>query len=649
MADPDMVYAERHFLMESTRQIQQRIQEFNRVVDPSVRISDVNNTSWIQNSAPTRVVHTQQHTAERSHENSRSHQAPGAASLQAGSASSSRVGQHPGISPASVTRGISQPAGEGVGNSDPAAASTYGKPQNLLVNEWPSLNSQGAAPKANTVNASSAGKNLPRVEEVESAEIEEILDGLISNSLPVENIEGVKEEDIVEIDPGFLVSSTRYLKENSVVIYTMDLKVSFKYVENWADIVFRQTLGVKINGICSLSHNCYQVIFESSQGRNHVFANAPSYMGEAMVYTLPWDPRFNPRELRTRSVPIWGELPDVPPNCVPYGLALMATLGVLLYATKNVETQHSNLLKGCVLMDISRPLKDEKFFRVPGFRDKLIRQKIRYSGFPDACFECKRRGHIALNCPEKLNQGGTQVAAENKEGSGEQQAKAAARPVPKPKTDTYPRRATSGKKDKEEKQEFQTVRRKGWRPFKDPQFRPPSTVDNRFGVLQVEEEDPETDETWGQRFEGADEDHEMEGAQEDTTEPRKPVCREEENPSNDQLGGGAVPGGKETETQEKTHEGEGEDHDCPMIPEGDENFGSFEEAEWSNARIASVRGVDATNRLSCASCNRLDFAEGRKKTKPDEEVGKSSGATAAKKNEKTGTTNGASGSKPART
>ncbi|KAL3686356.1 hypothetical protein R1sor_008930 [Riccia sorocarpa] len=86
-------------------------------------------------------------------------------------------------------------------------------------------------------------------------------------------------------------------------------------------------------------------------------------MGDPMVYVLPWDPRFNPNELRTRSVPIWVELPDVPPNCVSYGLAMLRKLGVLLYASKNIETQQSNLLKGCVLMDISKPLKEEKLFR----------------------------------------------------------------------------------------------------------------------------------------------------------------------------------------------------------------------------------------------------------------------------------------------
>ncbi|KAL3702358.1 hypothetical protein R1sor_020380 [Riccia sorocarpa] len=120
-----------------------------------------------------------------------------------------------------------------------------------------------------------------------------------------------------------------------------------------AEAIFQQTLGVQISSICSLSRNCFHVVLDSGTSRNHIFVNAPFYMGDAMVYVLPWDPRFNPNELRTRSVPIWVELPDVPPNCAAYGLAMLRTLGVLMYASRNIETHQSNLLKGCALMDIT--------------------------------------------------------------------------------------------------------------------------------------------------------------------------------------------------------------------------------------------------------------------------------------------------------
>ncbi|KAL3702325.1 hypothetical protein R1sor_020347 [Riccia sorocarpa] len=168
--------------------------------------------------------------------------------------------------------------------------------------------------------------DIPLVDSVEREEVEEILDGLISNTVPVDNCEEIKDEDIIDIDARFLVSSTRNLQTTSIVVYSMDLKVSYKYVHQWAESVFHQMLGVRITSICSMSRNCFHICLESGTGRNHIFANDPFYMDEAMVYVLPWDPRFNPNELRTRSVPIWVELPGCPPKlcCIWPGNAVVS-------------------------------------------------------------------------------------------------------------------------------------------------------------------------------------------------------------------------------------------------------------------------------------------------------------------------------------
>ncbi|KAL3689704.1 hypothetical protein R1sor_016013 [Riccia sorocarpa] len=431
--DNDMIQAEREFLMESLKQIQMRIKDFNKVVDPTKKEGGASydpaattpqSRNLLVNDWP-------------------------ALPSQGGSAkSSSQKSKNPGQDNGHTKKDV--PAGTHTGESsskttgwdpDQHRAELHKEPQTsksashkvqseLEEEQSRSRTSDGLTPSQNFAD-------LPRIDDVEAAEIEEILDCLISNSLRVENVNDIKDEDIEDIDPGFLVLS-------------------------------------------------------ASVGRNHIFANAPYYMGESMVYTLPWDPHFNPKELRTRSVPIWVELPDVPPNYVSYGLAMMNTLGVLVYAAKNIETQHSNLLNGCVLMDISKPLKEEKYFRVQGFREKLVRQKIRYSGFPDSCFECKQRNHIALNCPMKQT---TPAREANGENDGKAQGRA---PPAKPRAEPVPKKPTPAAKDKDGKEAFQTVKKKVRKPFKDPQFRPPAVVDNRFGVLNPDEDDTEDEEIWEQ-------------------------------------------------------------------------------------------------------------------------------------------------------
>ncbi|KAL3677969.1 hypothetical protein R1sor_020925 [Riccia sorocarpa] len=401
------------------------------------------------------------------------------------------------------------------------------------------------------------------------------------------------------MDPHFLVANTRHLRDTSLVIYTMNLLVSHEYVERWAEQVMRQTLGVQVLGICSLSRNCFHISLESETERNHIFANTPLYMGESMVYALPWDPRFHPKELHMRSVPIWVELPEVPPNCVAYGMKMISTLGVMLYASKNLESQTSNLLKGCVLMDISKPLKEEKYFRVPGLKNKLIRQKIMYSGFPDMCFACRHRGHIAANCPTNSAR---QPPAQTQEGGARdqpQQTPAARREIP-------PRRPVPERRVKDQEGDFQTVRRRGKRVYKDPKFRTPLTVDNRFGVICPEEE--EEDEELNELFEIPEEEDQVmdEGEEEIQSKQTQRVPRE------DTLQEEVIPVHQRDGMQGET----AGDLDLQQGDRG-ERFTSFEEAEKQLARQASDREQQENSRLSCAGFPHPVFDEGRKKSRGD--------------------------------
>ncbi|KAL3676017.1 hypothetical protein R1sor_025965 [Riccia sorocarpa] len=455
--------------------------------------------------------------------------------------------------------------------------------------------------------------HLPQIGSLDMKEVEEILDAMISNTAPVANYEEIKEEDIVDIDPHFLVASTRHLKETSLVIYTMDLQVSFGYVEKWADTVMRQTLGVQVLSVCSLSRNCFHICLESSQAQNHVFANTSFYMGESMVYALPWNPRFNPRELKTRSVPLWVELPEVLPNCVAYGLKMLNSLGVLLYASKNCETQHTNLIKGCVLMDISKPLKDEKFFRIPGIRDKLVRQKIRYSGFPDACFVCRKRGHIAADCPtargrQAMGGGDAQPANSTRnqglrdtgnktEGAGRRNGQATystgiTLASHKPPVITIPNHSD------EHTRRSIILRRKGRRVFKDPDFRPPIRVDNRFGLIGEDPEGEEDSEEWW-----ASHDNEQQGVN---------------NAEREEAAGGELEDEEEQDNPMETEEKELEETEIQA--ETGEDFTTFEEAEKLLSRTASELEKEEKMRLSCLGVPKPDCSEGRKKSRNGGEV-----------------------------
>ncbi|KAL3677966.1 hypothetical protein R1sor_020922 [Riccia sorocarpa] len=687
-AGEETMMMEKEYLLNSSREILDRVRDFNHQVSPEERLSERDFPSWKGHSIS--VKDTNAGSAQKQSKSEASWLAVKSNTSPAYTQHGSDYAQRRGLSPASNLLVVSQHGREISGQySPPNNPSNDG--QYDRDRTWPTLpsirggtpqyqasssadrrgvdqtRSRGPVEKGKSENSAPQGgenvtsthtkatsepdtqfepmgrrnptwaevteqnmkrldpfarfADIPLVDSVEAGEVEEILDGLITTVTPVENCADVREGDIVNIDPRLLVSTTRYLKETSVVIYTMDLKVSFRYVETWAEQIFKQTLGVKVLSICSLSRNCFYICLDSGLSRNHVFANAPYYMGESMVYNLPWDPRFNPNELRTRSVPIWVELPNVPPNCVSYGLAMMNRLGTMMYASKNLEKQQTNLLKGCILIDISKPMKEEMYFRMPGFGNKLVRQKLQYSGFPDSCFACRQRGHIAANCPNQKDRARGNDPPPGPELGRKNSGKAETVRTPPQKPENDPKKPAPGRKANESKGEFQTVRRKGIRPFKDPKFRTPQFMDNRFGVLREEGEEDDEESDW------MADDYLEEGGEEGEEDGEVLPDADEEAGRHDHEGSQAQAlersidigsGDKKDELLTSTNGSDDLLSNHGVTCEQD-NYMNFEDAERLNARPASQLDLEDSTRLSCASDNRLVFTEGPKKPRSEDE------------------------------
>ncbi|KAL3676918.1 hypothetical protein R1sor_026866 [Riccia sorocarpa] len=75
-----------------------------------------------------------------------------------------------------------------------------------------------------------------------------------------------------------------------------------------------------------------------------------------MVFTFPWDAKFSQRELRSKLVPVWVDLPRVHPLLEAYGSHMLATIGKVLYKTCEMGRDSHMHIRGCVLTDISRVL-----------------------------------------------------------------------------------------------------------------------------------------------------------------------------------------------------------------------------------------------------------------------------------------------------
>ncbi|KAL3692707.1 hypothetical protein R1sor_006358 [Riccia sorocarpa] len=306
--------------------------------------------------------------------------------------------------------------------------------------------------------------------------------------------------DILVLDSKRLVAKVRKLKKQSFIIHTVDMWVTMDYFERWAAEIITRKLGVPIEGIIQVSKFCFQITVNSANSRNHVFANSPLFMGNKMVFCLPWDTRFTPDDLRSRMIPVWVELRDVKTCLMEFALEMLQKVGPVLYAAKNVETGKSNIIRGCIMVDLNKELKDVIKMVVPEAPDRIMRQAVRYTKLPDACFICRERGHFARACPT------VQKQEELAEAQQAFQPRRNNRPEGNignggrgniPPTNQGRRvNMRGGRQEQQNDEGFRRVRGRSRRRFQEPERQVNMKVDNRFGVLQdLSDEEPEEQES----------------------------------------------------------------------------------------------------------------------------------------------------------
>ncbi|KAL3685489.1 hypothetical protein R1sor_003511 [Riccia sorocarpa] len=295
------------------------------------------------------------------------------------------------------------------------------------------------------------------------------------------------------LDSKLFAEGIRQLQNQSLIIHTVDLRVNMAYFERWAEVTLHQLLGVNIVNICQLDPFCFHMTVDSGKACAHIFANSPLKMGNKMVFPLPWDTKFCTKDLKSRAVPVWLELYNVHPGLLKFGLNMLRMIGPIIYVAKNTETQRINVIRGCVLMDLSKDLPEFVPIAVSEAPDLIMKQKIRYLRLPDACFICRQRGHFAKNCalnvgrPQGNSAGGREDTP--RQGNNGDAGRAANMTGTEDKVETADP-AEEQSKDGEGSAEFKAVRRRGKPKFQTPEIKKTLKVDNRYGILEEPEERP---------------------------------------------------------------------------------------------------------------------------------------------------------------
>ncbi|KAL3676008.1 hypothetical protein R1sor_025956 [Riccia sorocarpa] len=292
--------------------------------------------------------------------------------------------------------------------------------------------------------ANPANREASQDFEMDMSELLSAVDDIIETS----SHEGAVATDTLFLNTKLFAEGIHQLQRHSLIIHTVDLRVTMSYFEKWAEVTLHQLLGVKVVSMCQLDPFCFHIIMDSAKAKSHIFANSPLKMRAKMVFPLPWDTRFTTKDLKSCVVPVWLELYDVHLGLMTFGLNMLRTIGPIIYAAKNAETQRINIVRGCVLMDLNNPLPEFIPIVVPEAPDRIMKQRIRDNTPP-------RGNQPAVNPVDLLQQGVDGRSLERRDNT----------------------------------EDFKLVRRRTKPKLQSPEIRKSMKVDNRLGILETGEEE----------------------------------------------------------------------------------------------------------------------------------------------------------------
>lgn len=147
-----------------------------------------------------------------------------------------------------------------------------------------------------------------------------------------------------------------------------------------------------------------------------------------MILIFPWEPGFDLNKIRMTMAPIWVDLLTLHPIFEDSALQLLGKVGKVVYVVpKYAHNKFANVC-GYVKVNLSKPLKDYVGVMVEGIGDFKI--DVAFQTLRDACFFCRKRGHLIQDCEALKQQEREELVREEEESVTFQEVKRKRQLVP---------------------------------------------------------------------------------------------------------------------------------------------------------------------------------------------------------------------------
>ncbi|KAL3682896.1 hypothetical protein R1sor_000918 [Riccia sorocarpa] len=174
-------------------------------------------------------------------------------------------------------------------------------------------------------------------------------------------------------------------------------------LEKWLEWSILQDLKVNLTQLRVLGRQIYLMVVANTEERDRLLQASPLDFDGCPVNLAPWTPDYNPKNSRVKRVATWVELPSIDPLFEPLSDKMLAMIGQPTYRTMTRGQNRYPNVRGCVMVEEGKEKHLKLAFQCPW--EGVIVQNVKYQEVSNMCFNCKRAGHMAKDCPFPSNNG----------------------------------------------------------------------------------------------------------------------------------------------------------------------------------------------------------------------------------------------------